>query len=172
MYHKNDYIVYGNRGVCQIVDIGVPDVTGIDTTKQYYILKPIFSSCNLVYIPVDNEKVLMRRILSCQEANELIENLEIIEPIYAANDKILEEKYKSSIAAQDAKELVKVIKTVYIKKHDKIKAGKKLGQTDERYLKKAEELLFGEMSLSLDIAWDIIAKQIEERVRTTLSLSI
>ncbi|SHJ34963.1 CarD family transcriptional regulator [Parasporobacterium paucivorans] len=169
MYQKNDYIVYGSRGVCQIVGIGIPEVSWVDKDREYYMLKPVYSSCNIVYIPVDNEKIMMRKILSRREARELIDNMDSIEPLYAVTDKILEEKYKVSLAALDTKELVKIIKTVYVKKQDKLKVGKKLGQTDERYLKKAEELLFGEMSLSLEVDKDDVAKEIEDRVRNAFS---
>ncbi|MCD8345265.1 MAG: CarD family transcriptional regulator [Oscillospiraceae bacterium] len=40
MFSVNDYVVYGNEGVCMVEDIGKPSISGLDKQKEYYTLVP------------------------------------------------------------------------------------------------------------------------------------
>lgn len=64
MYEKGDYIVYGQHGICRVQDITNPGFSGMDEHKLYYVLEPLCSTGSKIYSPVDNEKVLMRRVMS------------------------------------------------------------------------------------------------------------
>ncbi len=163
MYQVNDLIIYGNNGVCKVEEIGIPNIMGIDRKKQYYILSPIYSKGSLIYTPVENSKVTMRRIITIEEAQELIDCIPSIPTIEIGNDKFLDEKFRSAISSQDCEELIKVIKTVYIKQQDKISEGKKPSQVDERYFKQAEDLLYGELAIVLDMPKEKMKTYVELR---------
>lgn len=164
MYEINDYIIYGNYGICKVIDVGVPDITGIDKNKQYYILSPVNSQRSIIYSPVDNTKVNMRKIISYDEAKELISRMPSI-PVYEnAKDKLIHEKYKNAIVSQECEELIKVIKTAYKKQRRKIDEGKKLGQVDERYMRQAEDILYGELSIVLNIPVDEVKTYCENKL--------
>ena len=64
---------------------------------------------------------------------------------------MLAEKYKLTIKTHECEELIRLIKTVYYRSQDMINQGKKPGQTDIQYMKQAEELLYGELSIALEI---------------------
>jgi CarD family transcriptional regulator len=49
---------------------------------------------------------------------------------------------------------------------------KKLGAIDERFKKKAEELLFGEFAVVLDIPKEDVRSYISNKVQETVSLSV
>lgn len=164
MYQINDLIIYGKNGVCKVEGIGRPNISGIDKDKQYYILKPVYSKSGVIYTPVDNVKVQLRSIISEKDAEDLIKSIPDILTFEASNDKLVEEKYKEAINTQDCKELVKIIKTIYEKQELKTKEGKKLGQIDERYRKQAEELLYSELAVVLDMDRDAVKEYVEDSV--------
>ena len=53
MYKKGDYVVKMPEGICKIENIGHPDTTGMNKTKEYYILVPINEKTSKIYLPVD-----------------------------------------------------------------------------------------------------------------------
>ena len=64
MFNKGEYVIYGNVGVCEIMDISTLDIHGAPKDKLYYILKPLNQSKSTVFTPIDNKKVVIRKIIS------------------------------------------------------------------------------------------------------------
>jgi CarD family transcriptional regulator len=163
MYQINDLIVFGNNGVCKVGNIGVPDIAGIEKEKQYYTLTPIYSKGSVVYTPVDNSKVSMRKIITKEEAQKLLDNIPSIPTKRIDNEKFPEEYYKSAISSQNCEMLVQLIKTVHIKQKQKMNEGKKLAQIDERYRKQAEDMLYSELAIVLDLPKENMKAYVEGR---------
>lgn len=65
---------------------------------------------------------------------------------------------------------MQIIKTLYLRKQDRLKEGKKVLSSDEQYLRKAEELLYGEMSLALSIPKEEVESYIKEAVHKQESM--
>ncbi|SHK27301.1 transcriptional regulator, CarD family [Clostridium cavendishii DSM 21758] len=154
MFKINDYVVYGGNGVCKVLGIGTPSINGADKERQYYRLKPIYENGSIIYTPVDNEKVVMRRIISKEEAKALINNITSMEVLYFEDDKMRQEKYKEVMHTYDCMELIKIIKTSYLRKEERLAEGKRNTATDDKYLKMAEECLYGEFAIALDMPKD------------------
>ncbi len=154
MYEVGDYIVYGRNGVCEVVEIGALDLSGIDENKVYYTLQPVYSKSSTVYTPVDNDKIIMRRILSKNEAKGLIDEIPEIELLWIENDKQREYQYKQAMNKYDCREWVKIIKTLYVRKQERMAQKKPITNTDEKYLHAAEDYLYGELSIPLGIPKD------------------
>ncbi|MCR4802063.1 MAG: CarD family transcriptional regulator [Lachnospiraceae bacterium] len=151
MFEKGQYVNYGKHGVCVVEDITHIDIPGLDQNKLYYVLSKVYTKGNKIYTAVDNHKVIMREILTKNEAETLIQEIPEIEQLKVANDKSRNEKYKNAITSCDCREWVKVLKSLYNRKQDCIAKGKKVAITDERLYKEAEEHLYGELALSLGI---------------------
>ena len=50
MFQIGDYIIYRNTGVCQVVQIGIPENFSIlDSDVQYYFLEPLHGSGTVSY---------------------------------------------------------------------------------------------------------------------------
>lgn len=64
----------------------------------------------------------------------------------------------------DCADLVQLIKTIYARQQTAHAAGRKGGQVDECYRKRAEDTLYGELAVALDIP----REQVEEYIRRTL----
>lgn len=164
VFQINDYVVYGGRGVCKVNEIGGLDIGDIDKEKMFYTLEPVYSKGSVVYTPVHNSKVTMRKILSKDEAKKLIDEIPNIETILATDDKKSELVYKEAIRTLDCREWIKIIKTLYLRKQDRIAQGKKITNTDEKYLRMAEENLFGELAIPLEIEKDEVEDFIAARI--------
>ena len=164
MFEVGDYIVYGINGVCKVEKIGTVNVSGIPKDKMYYTLVPVYSKGSKVFTPMDNRKVVMRSVISKDEALKLIDGIKDMDLLWEANDKRRELMYKETIRKCDCKEWIRIIKTLYIKKQSKIAEGKKMSAGDEKYLHMAEENLFGELAIPLEIEKEKVEAFISERV--------
>ncbi|MFA9378739.1 MAG: CarD family transcriptional regulator [Lachnotalea sp.] len=151
MFKVGDYVVYANNGVCKVDDINSIQATGVPKERLYYILTSVYISGSKVFTPVDNDNVIMRGIISKKEANLLIEDIENIEILPVKNEKNREFIYKESMKTCECKELMRIIKTVYNVKETRHAEGKKLAVSDEKYLKLAQDSLYGELAIPLEI---------------------
>lgn len=152
MFEQGNHVVCKNSGVCLVDGITTLNMNGIDKDKKYYILKPIYIRSSTIYIPVDNANATMRRMLSKEEALALISSIPKISFMQIGNEKTLEVNYKKCLMQNNCTELVKLIKTIYIRKTKRVSDGRKITATDSKYLKLAETCLFGELSMALDIS--------------------
>lgn len=149
MFAKGDLIIYGSTGVCRVLKIGPPQgIPASDTSKLYYTLAPIYST-GTIYIPVDT-KVFMRPVINRQQAKALIARIpQIQEELCCTKDpKMLAERYRASLLTHQCEDLVQLIKSIYTKNHT---TGRKPGNIDQQYMKRAQELLHGELAMALDI---------------------
>lgn len=168
MFEKGQYIVHGTTGVCKVEDITTMDMEGISTERLYYVLSPLSQSGGTIFTPTDNQKTFMRAIVSKEEANLLIQDIPDIEELWVTNERSREEMYKTCMRSCDCRELVKIIKTLYLRKQERQVQGKKITATDEKYLRLAEEHLYSELSIPLGIPKDGMELYISEYI-TALS---
>ena len=165
MFEKGQLIMCGGHGVCRVVSITDNPVDRRDKVRKYYVLEPLFEKASTIYTPVDNDKVIMRRVMTKEEAEELTKRVTEIDTVWIQEEKNREQMYKEAIRTYDCRSLVQVIKTLYIRKQNRIQEGKKVLSSDEQYLRKAEELLYSEMSVALSIPREEVETYIKDVVR-------
>ncbi len=76
----------------------------------------------------------------------------------------LKQHYEAAIEAYNCTDLIELTMSIYAKKKSIEGQNRKLGQIDEKFMKQAEELLFGELSLALGIPKDEVQEYIASRV--------
>jgi CarD family transcriptional regulator len=162
MFKVGEYVVYGNTGVCKVEDITTMDMVG--TEKEYYVLVPVYNKNGRAFLPVDNTKVVIRPVLTKDEALKLIDTIPQIEEIPPVNDKGREERYKELAKACDCRSWVTIIKTIYIRRQERMAQGKKVTSTDERYFKLAEDSLYSELGFAMNMDKEDISDFIKERI--------
>lgn len=162
MFAVNEYVIYGNNGVCQVKDICTPP--GVEGDRKYYLLNPVYLKGTTIYTPVDNIKVIMRSILSREESERLISRIPSIHTAWISNDKAREASCKQAISTCDSMEWIKVIKAMLQRKKEQHGLGKKLRQSDERLLSSASEHLHGELAVALNIPIEEVETYIESRI--------
>lgn len=165
MYKTGDMILYNNEGVCRVESISKLDVTDIDGDKLYYNLCPVYGRGS-IYVPVDTV-LFMRPVIQNDEVQRLISLIPFLEvcPTAAQGKKMLEEQYKQYFQSHVCIDLIRLLKLIYRKEVLATEERKKLGAIDERYKKKAEELLYGEFSIALEIPRQEVKSCIEKKIR-------
>ena len=168
MYHAGDLIIYGNTGVCRVTEIKTMDFMKTGNEQPYYILSPLFQNCT-ISAPVNNSKVFMRPIISKEEAVKLIDDIPSIhaEAYHSHVLRQLTDHYEALIDTHDCRCLVELTKSIYRKKEFLLKQKKKFGAIDERFMKRAEDLLFGELSAALEIPRERVTEFIRSRIGKT-----
>lgn len=136
----------------------------VDKQKLYYLLVPLSDTNMKLYVPVENAQKVLRKVLSEEEAWEVIHDIPKIEEICIENEKQREEKYKEAIRECNPKKLVSIIKTMYQRKQKRNAQGKKNTATDERYFKLAEEYLYAELAFALGKNKNEMCKFIQETI--------
>lgn len=152
MFQIGDVVVCGSNGVCKIESIG-PLNMGKSTINRgdYYTLSPYFDNGGKIYLPVDNDRVNMRYILTKDEVSSLMDEFDALEPIVITDEKLRETEYKNAVNSSDPRMLIKVIKTMNFRRRSRIENGKKSTAIDEKYSKIAEHRLYDELALSLEL---------------------
>ena len=68
----------------------------------------------------------------------------------------------------DCEELVKIIKTLYLRKQQRLESGKKVTVVDEKYFRQAEDKLYEELAYALGMekkqVGTYISQHMEEKV--------
>ncbi len=162
---ENSYVRYGANGICRYV--GVQAMSGSkNKNEKYHILKPVAESQTTVFVPVDNETLLAKisPVLSREEIDSLI--------LFAAGSDILwdtdrnarNREFTEIIKAGEQKELLLLVRCIYLKKQELIAAGKKLSMSDEAILKRAEKLLQSEFAFILGIPETQVGEYIRQHM--------
>lgn len=164
MFQEGDLVVYGSSGVCRVVQIGALESQAADPNRQYYTLQPLFES-ERIYTPVDSG-VFMRPAMTKEEAQNLIRQIPEIDGDVCTerNPANLRIHYEASLQSHECRELIRMIKGIRRKTRETEKKGRKMGQVDQRYRKKAEGLLHGELAIALGIP----REEVEDYIHSAL----
>lgn len=149
VFAVGELIAYGNTGVCRVEKLEQ------DKTGTRYVLRPLYQSC-VITLPVESKKIFMRPLISKDEALALIDSIPSVsaEPYHNKVMRQLIEHYEDALKNYTCAGLVEVVSSIYAKKKQLEQERRKFGSIDERYLKRAESLLFGELAAVLDLPRD------------------
>ena len=152
MYNIGEYISYGNNGVCEIVGTETMDssMENVDS-RQGYILRPLHDRSCKIMTPVDNQKVIMRKLISKEETRQLLDDIPEIETLPEQSARQQEIAYQKALHSGDCREWICLIKTLNERITTRKRKGKKVTATDDRYYKAASEKLIEEFSVVLGI---------------------
>jgi len=157
-----DFVINTNNGICEIKDIVSMNISGSD--KDYYLLVPVEEKTAKVYLPLDNADQRIRYIMSEEEVWTLIHSIKDIPEVYIENEKEREKTYKEALSSKNPKQLISIIKTLYLRKQKRLEAGKKNTAVDERYFKLAENHLHAEISFVLKVEKTEVHKILVEHI--------
>ena len=165
MFQPGEKIVYGTTGVCTVQEVTPrDDLPGTAPGTLYYALEPL-SGSGIIYLPVD-APVFMRPVITRQEAEALVARIPEMaaEAYHQRNLQMLRNHYQEVLQSHDCEKLLEMTMSIHVKEKQAIKAGRKLGQIDARFQKRAEELLWGELAVALEIPVEEVPRYIQEKV--------
>ena len=165
MFKVNQLVVYENSGVCRIENIEeIPFPSG---PKTCYILKPVYGAGSTIYSPFNNQNVLMRPVIAKEDAMELIHSipateLQTFEGLRASE---LEGKYRDAARSQQCHDLIPLAMAIYRKTKKARKAGKKISEVDDRFLKRLNDQINGELAIALGIRKEEVPEFISREIK-------
>ena len=149
MFSVGDYVVHRNSGICKVNEIApLPMEGGMENTEYYYLI-PVHGKGSEIFSPANDQNDYLRKVLSKEEAQELLRDIPMLTEEMIENDKLREAHYREAIRSCDCRNLVKVLKTLYERKQKRFAEGKKSTASEERYFKQAEENLCSELAFVL-----------------------
>lgn len=164
MFQINDTVIYGAEGVFKIQEISNMDFAG--EKKEYYVLKSLYNENSTIFVPTDKETLLakMRKILSKEEIYDMIRSMPDEELIWIEDESERMQVYKDILIKGNHRQIVKLIRTLYLHGQNLKQLGKNLHKVDERFLKDAERILYDEFAYVLNIKPNQVLPFIQEQI--------
>ena len=156
MYEVGDFLVY-KKDVCDVSEIKIKYLRDMD----YYILTPIIDKSLKIQIPTNNNAI--RPLITKEQIEEIIQNIPNIE-IIKTDSKSLENDYKQLMQSGTHEDLIKIIKTTYLRNKERIDNNKKTTDKDNYYFNQAELYLYNEFSVVLNLSYDETKEYIFNKV--------
>lgn len=151
MYRVGEYVIYRGEGVCRVEAVGLLNMSGVQKDRLYYTLAPLYFG-GKIYTPVDTCAII-RPALTKEEAIGLVRTIPSIQTVSCSdrNPRTLNEFYSEKLYSHNCVSMVQIIKTAYSKRNICRGKGSKSSPVDERYMKRAEDLLYAELAVALEI---------------------
>ncbi|MBQ2872706.1 MAG: hypothetical protein IJE89_01750 [Bacilli bacterium] len=146
MFKKGDLLVY-KKDVCVVEEVKVKYIKDTD----YYVLTPLTDKSLKIQIPVTSSAV--RSLITKERVKELIKSIPSVE-IIKTDSKTLENDYKELMQRGTHEDLIKIIKTSYLRNQERIDNNKKTTDKDNYYFNQAETHLYNEFSVVLNLSYE------------------
>ncbi len=164
MYEVGDYVINSGNGICRIEKRMHLDMEGIDENQWFFLVVPVEEQATRLYIPVEKIADKTRMVMDEVEAWNLMDGVVQIDELEIPNDRMREQIYKQAVLSNDPTQLIRVIKTIFVRKQQREAEGKKNTVIDERYFKLAENNLYDELAFAIGREKEEIPELIAERI--------
>lgn len=155
MFKVGPMIMHPNAGVCKIEDIRLENFI---SEQMYYVLKPVYEKSNTkIYVPVENTKITLRKLLTRDDIKELIHNVTLDEELWVENNSRRNEKFNAILCNGNHSEIIGLIIEIHVKQEEKKKLNKKLHMTDIRTMQEAEKMIHQKFAYALNLKIDEVA---------------
>lgn len=135
-----DYIVY-RKETCKI----------IEKEDGYYKLVPVNDTSIKYKVPVDSN--FLKKVITKEEIDRLLLEIPEINTI-DLGEKQIEQEYKELMKSGTHEDLVKIIKTSYLRNQIRILNNKRISEIDDEYFRRAEKYLYEEIGTVLNLSFE------------------
>ena len=152
MFKENDFIFYGCAGICKLDAICEQPFEGARTGVSYYVLHTLNEPRQIIYNPTDNDRVLMRHIMTPSEAEEYLRVLSSLSPLEGESARELREGYLTAVKSGLPSEWGRILRT-YVTRRRLSEAGlARVTDAEQSFFDQARKLLSEELALVLSIS--------------------
>ena len=134
------YIVY-RKETCKI----------IEKEDGYYRLVPVNDTSIKYKVPVDSN--FLKKVITKEEIDRLLLEIPEINTI-DLGEKQIEQEYKELMKSGTHEDLVKIIKTSYLRNQIRILNNKRISEIDDEYFRRAEKYLYEEIGIVLNLSFE------------------
>lgn len=158
LFKINDVVVYGDRGVYEIVKIDRLDF--LDSKDKYYILEPVCRDGSTIYVKTTSNKVSMRNVISRQKAESYLSELNTLDSLYDKDSRARDKEYQDILKTCECGNCLRMLKGIKQEEHRRNAIGKKLNTDDDKNLKKVEKVLLPELSVVFGSSIEQVKKKL------------
>lgn len=164
-FENGAYVVYGKMGVCAVKERTVMSFAS-QAKEEYYALSPMRDPHSVVYVPCNNEKLMakLRPLLTRQEIDDMLSQVSDGVVCWIENKNERTAAFHAILTQDDRRQLMRLIRCLYLKKQERLAAGKKLSSADESTLQECIRLVEEEFALVLDVPKSQVGEYIRQRV--------
>lgn len=146
MFEIGELIMYGTNGVCR-VDGFCHSPFDANDDREYYVLKPLYDPSNLViYTPVGNDAVVMRRLISQENAEKLLRDIDNIDAVKVESEKSRRDAYREALRTGEPINYIRIVKAVRRRREEFGRTRRRLPDLDIDFEHSAYTCLLGELS--------------------------
>ena len=146
-----DYIVY-RKETCKI----------IEKEEGYYKLVPVNDTSIKYKVPVDSN--FLKKVITKEEIDRLLLEIPEINTI-DLGEKQIEQEYKELMKSGTHEDLVKIIKTSYLRNQIRILNNKRISEIDDEYFRRAEKYLYEEIGIVLNLSFENTKENINNKLK-------
>lgn len=146
-----DYIVY-RKETCKI----------IEKEDGYYRLVPVNDTSIKYKVPVDSN--FLKKVITKEEIDRLLLEIPEINTI-DLGEKQIEQEYKELMKSGTHEDLVKIIKTSYLRNQIRILNNKRISEIDDEYFRRAEKYLYEEIGIVLNLSFENTKEYIIKKLK-------
>lgn len=163
MYQIGQQVVYGIHGVCSIVDL---EERTVDRKKiSYFVLEPLEQPGTRYYIPSQNQAALSKiRPLMDRQSLQAMLTVENMGDAWISDENKRKQYYREIINGVDSPALLRMVYALQRHKQAQAEAGRKLHLCDENFLRDAQRVLSGELSIVLQIPTNEVPAYIQSQL--------
>ena len=159
-FEVNQYVFHRHCGICLVQALA--PLPGMNNGVLYYVLSPLFGDDkgSIVRVPVDGASSLGTPI-DKDQAMDLIANWPSPKKdIYIADSKLRKQSYESALKEGNLIALIPLLQGALQRK---ARDGH-LNSMDSQFVNRAAPLVYGSISLALDINYDDVSRFIADHV--------
>ena len=164
MFQAGDRVVYGIHGVCDIID----SETKIVDKKQvtYLVLEPLGQPGSRYLVPTHNELAMgkLKKMLTREELEALMQSDFVRQDSWIRDEGVRKQTYRTLISSGDREKLMAMVHTLYCHKEEQQAAGRKVHLCDDNFLRDAEKLLIGEVSIVMGMDTDAARQYVRSQL--------
>lgn len=164
MYQIGDRVLYGIHGVCDVIDKELQMVDKKSVT--YLVLTPVGKDGSRYLVPSHNAAAMgkIHRILSPAELMSFLQSEVVHAEHWIQDEAKRKQTYRELITSGDREKLMGMVHSLYLHKNTQASLGRKCHISDENFLKDAEKILTGEISVVMDMDLMEAKKLLKEKL--------
>lgn len=147
MIQVGDRVIYGTHGVC---DVSQTEEKIIDNKNvTYLVLEPLGQTGSRYLVPTHNEIAMgkLKKMMTREELEDLFQTQAMQEGSWISDEAHRKQVYRELICSGDRQCLMAMMKGLYRHRKEQSAAGRKIHLCDDNFLRDAEKLLAGEVSV-------------------------
>lgn len=156
-FKKGDRVIHCRDGLAVVVD------DTIISDNEYFVVRTIRGGSENIYVPISKAGVIIRSIMTKDEANEIVEYIKTVEFEYNSNTKQRRDSLKRRLMSGEVKDIAFLFKQLYLFKTAN-NPNIKYGPVDLDMLKYASDNLLDELAISYDVPRDKIEEFIYNKL--------